>query len=242
MCKPNTWSRMGTNRHHVPAPQNRVRLERKGSGSKETNHSGSKETALRSFQSLISFDNNLSLCWSRHSSKHALTESPHSFPLAPKMGNVLVWFTLKYFLSFPTLFKELVRPCELQLGNTSQYIQKLFLQQPHSQRSQPGMGKILPPPASWSSHLPGQLHSLTFTLAHWPSLSLSLHLFVRLSLGTQFHTGYCLVEPGSLVTLNTNQIELTQAQRKELGSREDWTSVVLDVQVLGEMSTFHRAL
>ena len=29
MCKPNTWSRMGTSRHHVPAPQNRVRLERK---------------------------------------------------------------------------------------------------------------------------------------------------------------------------------------------------------------------
>lgn len=52
------------------------------------------------------------------------------------------------------------------------------------------MGKIQPP-AGWSSRLPG----------------CSL-----LSLGTQFHTSYYLVKPGSFVTLSTNQIQFTEAQ------------------------------
>ena len=64
------------------------------------------------------------------------------------------------------------------------------------------MGKILPPAASWSAHLPDGLHLLTFTLA------------LSVSLSTQFHTGYCLVEPGSFATLNTSQTELTQAEER----------------------------
>ena len=47
-----------------------------------------------------------------------LTQPPHSFPWKWEM----FWSGLlsTIFSGFPTIFKELVKPCELQLENTSQ--------------------------------------------------------------------------------------------------------------------------
>lgn len=69
----------------------------------------------------------------------------------------------------------------------------------------------------------------------------SLLLAERSLSPTQLRTGDCLFRSRSLLTLSTDQIRLLHTQTK-LGSREDWTSVELDIQASGEMSTFWRAL
>lgn len=124
------------------------------------------------------------------------------FPCLPwllKEGNVLVYFiTFKYFSVFQQVSRRWLKPCELQLENASQQIQKLFLQQLHRKRSQLGMGKIQPS-ADWSSHL--------------------LHCTL-LSLCTPFHTSYSLGQVLVICNPSTNKIQLIQAHSRA-GSKED---------------------
>lgn len=86
---------------------------------REENHPSPNERALGSFQSLISFDNDLAPCWSRRSGKHVTyTASPTPSPESEKCSGLVD--SQLFFSGFPTVFKELVKPCELQLENTSQ--------------------------------------------------------------------------------------------------------------------------
>ena len=73
------------------------------SEAREENHPSANERALGSFQSLISFDNDLALCWSRRSGGHVTYTASPLLPL--KVRNVLVWFTLNYFFWFSNDFQ-----------------------------------------------------------------------------------------------------------------------------------------